>query len=128
MSSLSNLFNTDRILAILRTNKYLNSAKDTLPKRAKQLEKIAFMKKDCQFKELCRNIEINVKELATSRLLSHKFLLGKLPASFLLIKPEKFWEKKDKIVKKLLTTYQPNKARTTQKQSEDEGKWALGIL
>lgn len=99
----------------------MGSANETLQKRAKQLEKIAFMKKNCQFKDLCRNIELNVREMGTSRLLSHKFLLGKLPVNFLLINHEKFCEKKEKIVKKLITNYQPNKDKVKVKKS-DEGK------
>jgi len=91
-----------------------------IPKRAKQLEKIAFMKKDFAFKDLCRNIEINAKELATSRVLSHKFLLGKLPVHFLLIRPEVFCEKKDKIIKKLMINYNPGKDRKKIK-NDDEG-------
>jgi len=78
---------------VLKKNKYLASAKDTLSKRAKQIEKIASLKKDVKFVDLCRNIELNAQEMATSRILSHKFLIGKLPVTFLLIKPEIFCEK-----------------------------------
>jgi hypothetical protein len=109
----------DRILSILRENKYFQKSVQILPKRAKQLEKIAFMKKDWAFKDLWRNIEINTKELATSRVLSHKFLLGKLPSSFLLVRPEVFIEKKDRIIKKLITNYNPSKDRKKTKQDQD---------
>ena len=72
---------------------------------------MAYMKKNHPFKDLCRNIEINVKELSTSKILSHKFLLGKMPVNFLLIKPEIFCEKKDKLLKQLGVSHKRNLER-----------------
>jgi hypothetical protein len=60
------------------------------------------MKKGFQFKDLCHNIELNVKEMAKSRFLSQKFLLNKIPDNFLLINHEKFCEKKEKLIEKAL--------------------------
>ena len=99
----------EKILTILKKNKYFSSARDILPKKARQIEKIAYLKKDHKFKDLCFNIELNVKELSKSRILSHKFLIGKLPVNFLLINHEKFCEKKEKIIKKILTQHQAKK-------------------
>lgn len=110
----------DKILSILRQNKYFQKSVQILPRRAKQLEKMAYMKKDYAFKDLWRNIELNARELATSRVLSHKFLLGKLPPSFLLIRPEVFIEKKDRIIKKLMTNYNPSKDRNKVKADQSE--------
>ena len=107
----ANSSNLDKILLILRKNKYFTSAKDTLVKRARQLETIAYMKKEFTYKDLWYNIELNVKELSTSRILSHKFLLGRLSPRFLLINHEKFCERKDKILKKLLKNYKPKEGK-----------------
>lgn len=108
--SFTNLFHLEKILTILKQNKYLSSAKKILADKAKKLEKIAFMKKGFQFKDLCYNIELNVKEMSKSRLLSQKFLLNKIPDSFLLINHEKFCEKKEKIIQKSLLGHKTARA------------------
>lgn len=67
------------------------------------------LKKGYTFKDLSRNIELNICELANSRLFSQKFLMGKLPAPILLQNPEAFSEKMTKIAEKLKTSYTPSK-------------------
>ena len=101
----------DRILEILKRNKYFESARETLPKRAKQLEKIVSLKKDVKFVDIWRNIEWNVKEMATSKQISRMFILGKLPVNFLLLKPERFWDKKDRIIGRLTEKLQDSKIK-----------------
>lgn len=113
------LFHLEKILTILKQNKYLSSAKKILEGKAKKLEKIAFMKKGFQFKDLCYNIELNVKEMSKSRLLSQKFLLNKIPDNFLLINHEKFCEKKERIIQKALLGHK--KAKVNVKPNTDSG-------
>lgn len=64
-------------------------------------------------------VELNIKEIGKSRMISQKFLVGKLPMSTLMLKPEIFSRKMSEVSQKLQNAYV---AKKMEKVKNEEGK------